>query len=701
MLDQRKAARVLFDESHSEAWTIRPDTAREMQPSHPEDSSYALAAQALADRDFSVAANLAGPLTEPALRGADVLVIAHPSDPKWERTTGDGLSPRLAAEEIEAIVAWVAGGGGLIVLGETEQDKYGNNLNELVQRFGIGIENETVSDYEHFHSAPSWVLADLAHGSPPAPAGGADLLARVDAACFYRATTLALDAGAAALASASPTASAPGAPLAAIVGHGAGRVAVLGDSDLFGDDCVGELDHENLWLNLVYWAAGPAFAADVPPAPSVAGAAPAWAALKTEVDALRLLQAPDGSIDTSAQDPAELRGRVERIAACVEELAPLFAHQADYLEAVCADLAKWSAGGFAKPDFADSLERFRPDLVRRDGIEHLVLFPMYLQNASRDTRFEALIVRVPWPEWLAELERSRYDNAKFVPVTFVDHTAGYDSECAVLFPETVSVAERPAANHFGGIFCDREAERFRRVVRHATETLGLALPPDAAALLSSAELSQDAYVLWDLIHDRAHSHGDLPFDPFMIRQRMPYWMYSLEELRCDLTAFSQAVELEREGMRFARHVQYAILFDRLFRFPITGTRVRNYDGLGGQLLFAYLHKHGYLHWTDNRLSLEWDRVAEGVSGLRAEVESLYRDGIDRSRVAHWATAHEMVARYVTPTTASNWTPGSRPLSDESDAKAWIDLVQDDEFPLSIFYTSLKQKLEADAHLVPA
>ena len=24
-----------------------------------------------------------------------------------------------------------------------------------------------------------------------------------------------------------------------------------------------------------------------------------------------------------------------------------------------------------------------------------------------------------------------------VPVTFVDHTAGYDSECAVLFPETV------------------------------------------------------------------------------------------------------------------------------------------------------------------------------------------------------------------------------------------------------------------------
>ena len=44
-------------------------------------------------------------------------------------------------------------------------------------------------------------------------------------------------------------------------------------------------------------------------------------------------------------------------------------------------------------------------------------------------------------------------------------------------------------------------------------------------------------MLWDLIHDRTHMRGDLPFDPFMIKQRMPYFLYSLEELRCDLTAF--------------------------------------------------------------------------------------------------------------------------------------------------------------------
>jgi hypothetical protein len=325
---------------------------------------------------------------------------------------------------------------------------------------------------------------------------------------------------------------------------------------------------------------------------------------------------------------------------------------------------------------------------------------MYKQNGSRDKVFEALIVNVPWPEWLAELERTRYDNPKFVPVTLVDYTAGYDSECAVLFPETVSVAGKPV-NHFGGIFCDREAARFRATSARAVETLRLNLPPDAAALLESEQLSRDAYELWDLIHDRAHSHGDLPFDPFMIRQRMPYWMYSLEELRCDLTAFSEAVKLEGEGFAFARHVQYAILFDRLFRFPITGPRVRNYDGLGGQLLFAYLHETRRLHWTDNRLSIEWEQVAEGVLELRERVEALYRSGIQRTKLQHWAAAHDLVAEFVPPATGSRWVKGVRTFADVAEPKPYIDEVLDDEFPLSLFYVSLQQKLAADAALVVA
>jgi len=63
------------------------------------------------------------------------------------------------------------------------------------------------------------------------------------------------------------------------------------------------------------------------------------------------------------------------------------------------------------------------------------------------------------------LEATRYDNAKYVPVELVDATRGYDSECAVLFPEMVSVAERQP-NHWGAIFCDRESAAAANVSPH-------------------------------------------------------------------------------------------------------------------------------------------------------------------------------------------------------------------------------------------
>jgi catechol 2,3-dioxygenase-like lactoylglutathione lyase family enzyme len=611
-------------------------------------------------------------------------VIAHPSDPEWERTTGTG-SPRLSGQEIDAIEQFVHAGGGLIVLGETEQEKYGNNLNALLARFGLHLENHTVQDYEHHLRAPSWILAALEDGGRGTDG---DLLAKVRSACLYRATTISSSNGRRVLARSHATASVPNAPLIVAGEHGKGHVVVLADSDLFGDDCIDQLDHQTLWLNLIYWASRHADGAGDARPRSDASEDPAWTQLREQTDALALLQAPDGSLQG---DPSQAREHVEQMIGAVGSLAPRFPHQSDYLEATLADLRRWVSGGLQKPDFTRALDLFRPELQREDGIEHLVLFPMYKQNGSRDTCFESLIIRVPWPDWIADLERTRYDNPKFVPVELIDGTRGYHSECAVLFPETVSVAERPV-NNFGAIFCDREAERLRRVGGAAADLLRLNLPPDAACLLRSPALSQEAYILWDLIHDRTHSHGDLPFDPFMIRQRAPYWMYSLEELRCDLTAFTQALELERNGIAFARYVQYAILLDRLLRFPITGPRVRNYDGLGGQLLFAYLHRRGYLHWTDNQLTIEWDRIGEGVSGLHSEVQELYRTGIDRTKLQHWAAAHDLVAANVPPAIASRWAKQARELNDAEDPRPYIDLVLDDEFPLSLFYSSLKAKL---------
>ena len=86
------------------------------------------------------------------------------------------------------------------------------------------------------------------------------MLARVNEVRFYRAGTLALSNGAKVIAHASPSATKPHAPLAVVTEYGEGRVVVLADSDLFSDDTIDEHDHADLWINLVYWAAGPAFA---------------------------------------------------------------------------------------------------------------------------------------------------------------------------------------------------------------------------------------------------------------------------------------------------------------------------------------------------------------------------------------------------------------------------------------------------------
>jgi hypothetical protein len=684
----RGFARVLFDESHRESWSIRREVAAEMNPGNPADSGYVRAAELLRGHGHLIEPHTDGPLDPDALHDRDVLVIAHPADDRWERTTGAG-SPRLADDELDAIEQFVRAGGGLVVMAECEQDKYGNNLAELLGRFGVEVVNTTATDAGHTHNGvAAWVL-----GVPEPSRAGEDLLAGVQAACFYRSGVLrSASPDVQVLLRTSTTADPAGEPLAVTVRVGQGRVVVFADSDLFGDDSIADYQQAALWTNVVTWAAGePRDLGEGTRSPALGH--PAWPALKESIEELRPLQAKDGSVDEDARPRA--RELVGRITTAVEELAPFFPHDHAYLAAVADDLRRWAAGGLGVPDFLDALTAFQPQLRREDGLEHLVVFPMYTQNGNPNRNLEAVLLKVVWPDWLAELEATRYDNPMFVPIAFEDFTAGYDTNSAVLFPETVAVREVPPRFTWGGIFCDREAARFRRVSSAAADVLRLSLPPDAARLLASQDLAQDTFVLWDLVHDRTHSHGDLPFDPFMIKQRMPYWLYALEELRCDLTTFREAVRLEGNPdvtVPHARLVQYAILFDRLFRFPITGARVRNYDGLGGQLLFSYLHKHDVLRWTDNRLTLDWNRVGDVVIDLCEAIEKLYRDSIDRPKLAHWLAAYGLVSQYVEPHPGSSWAKGVDALPVNEPPKAWVDAVLPDEFPLSMFYEALSKKL---------
>ena len=106
--------RVVFDESHSNAWSLEPEVAARINPAQSADASYALAAEALRSRGFEVVAHEQGALGE-ALTPGDVLVIAHPAAAGSERSSGTG-SPVLAPEELDAVEEFVRAGGAAIVV---------------------------------------------------------------------------------------------------------------------------------------------------------------------------------------------------------------------------------------------------------------------------------------------------------------------------------------------------------------------------------------------------------------------------------------------------------------------------------------------------------------------------------------------------------------------------------------------------------
>ncbi|GAB3524981.1 hypothetical protein GCM10027402_21240 [Arthrobacter monumenti] len=431
--------------------------------------------------------------------------------------------------------------------------------------------------------------------------------------------------------------------------------------------------------------------------PENPAAHPAWQRIKAAAATLQSLQIKDGSVPERT-DHVQAAACVQDIVSGIQELAPEFSHDEKYLSAVVTDFRRWADTGFPEPDFLDSLTAFQPQLNRTDGLKHLVVFPMYTQNGSSERLVEAVLVEVIWPEFISALEEGSYSNKLFVPIRFLDFTSGYDTNSAVLFPETVAVRQTPKFN-WGAIFADREAARFRKVVRTAAEITSLELPDDAALLLEDQSTMEKTFVMWDLIHDRTHMRGDLPFDPFMIKQRMPYFLYSLEELRCDLTAFRESVRLEHDSQAtaetrgYAKRVQYAVIFDRIFRFAITGNRVRNYDGLGGQLLFAWMHQHHVLHWTDGKMTIDWDEVPNVVIALGQQIEDLYWRSIDRPKTAHWLAAYEMITGTLTPNPASVWAKGPDSLPLDGPPRGLTDQVLDDEFPLSMFYEALNRKMK--------
>ncbi len=367
----RRTPRILLDQSHRQAWTADLELAAKINPANPADSSYHLVAEAAKKDGFDVLVNESSQITKELLADIDVFVLPHASEDEWEKTVGYG-SPQLTDSEIAALEEFVLSGGGLLILGETEQQKYGNNFAELALRFGVKITNATVQDSVQNHNGvASWPKPDMPR------LVRSDLNFKVKNLSLYRAATLELvsSENAEVFLSTSEHALPAGAPLAAALWRGEGRVVVLADSDLFGDDSVSDGDNIQLWLNIVGFlsnAKAAKLSGSKKPESWVSSNLD-WQRLVNAVEQLRPMQLKDGSIEPEA-DLNLVNKLIDDVLTSVNALSKKFPHQENYIHALNKDIASWRDGGYKVPDFYDSLQEFRPDQIRKDGVEHLVVF---------------------------------------------------------------------------------------------------------------------------------------------------------------------------------------------------------------------------------------------------------------------------------------------------------------------------------------
>ena len=201
-----------------------------------------------------------------------------------------------------------------------------------------------------------------------------------------------------------------------------------------------------------------------PPARPSTAETPDWLRLKAAATAFRALQQQRRRPRRGRRRRTPPAPSIEEVRDAVRALAPAFPHDAAYLAALDDDLAAWAGAGFDVPDFRASLAAFDPQRDRVDGLRHLVRLPdddpeRLARPAARGRAHRRALAGVH------RRARARaYPNPLFVPIRFVDFTGGYDTNSAVLFPETVAMKELIPFT-WGAIFADREAARFRRVVR--------------------------------------------------------------------------------------------------------------------------------------------------------------------------------------------------------------------------------------------
>jgi hypothetical protein len=239
--------RVLFDECHSESWTLSQEVARSLSPLNPEYSFFGhlkdLLEQSLGCRVSRTETLWLGQLAQLA----NVLVVAHP--------VRRGLEPSVPGEpffsvaELDEITRFVNDGGGLFILGEWEIDRWGNNLNTLVEKFGFSFGNDTVvapMQGDNAHVLDRHFVCRVISQEHPAVDG-------VKAITYHRGCSIsALDD-----ATCMPIVQdGSGNCVVMVTEYGFGKILAIGDTDLFSIPYIGHFDNARFLVKIIQWLAG-------------------------------------------------------------------------------------------------------------------------------------------------------------------------------------------------------------------------------------------------------------------------------------------------------------------------------------------------------------------------------------------------------------------------------------------------------------
>jgi len=130
----QKAGRVLLDESHSR-WERTDNPYNTDWYGHESGYNYYCIAEYL-KHFYAFEVNMTGALTPQKLSAFDVLILKTPTE-------------SYSREELEAIEAFVRGGGGLFALGE-HTNVFGSSsfLNPVIEPFGIAFRGDVILDIE-------------------------------------------------------------------------------------------------------------------------------------------------------------------------------------------------------------------------------------------------------------------------------------------------------------------------------------------------------------------------------------------------------------------------------------------------------------------------------------------------------------------------------------------------------------------------